>query len=492
MRSAGMVPFIDAVGNVRGRAYSIRGASAPAMFVGSHYDSVVDGGMFDGAMGIISGIAAVKALVLEAALTAGVVTAKQLTDAVADLETRHQAGKNDTLNIHSLLKPKTPMPKLLRPIEVVGFADEEGIRFSTTFLGSRALAGTLKSSGALESKDPDGHTISDALAIAGLDGSDDALAEATLSPGEAAGYVELHLEQGPVLEATGRSVGVVRGIAGQHRFAMSVRGEQGHAGTVPMKLRKDPMAGTAEIMSQVEKLCKDVAGKQGEGGDDSLVCTVGSVAVWPGAVNVIPGTVNFTLDVRSQSDEIRAGVLDALRKHVERICRRRELECTMEVRHQAAAVQCNPTLIDELASAVEETTELLLPRLGLTDDETNFIGPDGTEGVQCPGPEEGSGMLQSCANPEEFSLSTVRTATGAEIAALSSGAGHDAMAMVDIAPVGMLFVRCRGGVSHSPIEWVEPEDVATGTAALMQFLRTWERRAVDANETKVDLSNRTK
>ena len=479
MRSAGMVPFIDAVGNVRGRAYGLGGPDTPAMFVGSHYDSVVDGGMFDGAMGIISGIAAVKALVLEAAFTSGLVTAEELTDAVTAIETKHKAGKMDTINVHALLKHKSAIPRLKRPIEVVGFADEEGIRFSTTFLGSRALAGTLISSGALESMDPEGHTISDALAIAGLDGSNDALAEATLSPGEAAGYVELHLEQGPVLEATGRSVGVVRGIAGQHRLAVSVRGEQGHAGTVPMKLRKDPMAGAAEIMSQIEKVCRDVAGKQGEGGDDSLVCTVGHVAVWPGAVNVIARAVNFTLDVRSQSDDIRSIVLEDLQNHIDKICRRRQLDCSFEVRHKAPAVKCNPTLIDELASAVEETTGLLLPRLGLSEDNELF-GPDGTEGVQCPGPEEGTGLMQSCANPEEFSLSTVRTATGAEIAALSSGAGHDAMAMVDIAPVGMLFVRCRGGVSHSPIEWVEPEDVAIGTAALMQFLRTWEQKGLNA------------
>jgi len=490
MRAAGMTSWIDAVGNVRGRAAS-SDPTAPAMFVGSHYDSVIDGGIFDGAMGIITGIAAVKALIVEAAVTSGAVTVERLSTAIAELEAKTIAGEDSTLNIFSLLPPKGRAPVLRRPIEVAGFADEEGIRFQTTFLGSRALAGTLISSGALNSKDINGETLLDALMAVGMEGTEEAMAAAALHPGAAAGYIEVHLEQGPVLEASGRSVGVVRGIAGQSRLLITIKGEQGHAGTVPMRLRRDPMAGAAESIHKIETICRKITEDEGNRGlgDDSLVCTVGSLSTWPGAVNVIPGETSFTLDVRCQSDAVRSNVLGQVRKQVAEICTKRGLGSTVELRHNVEAIPCSSELVGQLADAVEESTEQLLPRLHLpstaeeiyTAARTKKCAASDAANNESSGSKSGqkqsskeSKQQQTCAAPIDFTLPTMKTSRGGEVAILASGAGHDAMAMSDIAPIGMVFVRCRGGLSHSPEEWVEPEDVATGVSTLVQFLYNWE------------------
>jgi allantoate deiminase len=490
MRAAGMTSWIDAVGNVRGRAASAD-PTAPAMFVGSHYDSVIDGGIFDGAMGIITGIAAVKALVLEAAVTSGAVSVDRLSTAIAELEAKGIAGEDSTLNIFSLLPPKGHAPLLRRPIEVAGFADEEGIRFQTTFLGSRALAGTLVDSGALNSKDSEGKTLLDALLEVGMEGTSEAMAAAALDPGAAAGYVEIHLEQGPVLEASGRSVGVVRGIAGQSRLLVTVKGEQGHAGTVPMRLRRDPMAGTAEVIFKLESICRKITENVSEG-DDSLVCTVGALSIWPGAVNVIPGAISFTLDVRCQSDVVREHVLDQVKEQVSEICSKRKLGSTVELRHNVQAIPCSSELVGQLADAVEESAEQLLPRLHLPSTAEDLYALKTKKCAASASESDASTMIdsktpqESCAAPIDFTLPTIKTSSGGEVPILASGAGHDAMAMSDITPIGMVFVRCRGGLSHSPEEWVEPEDVATGAAALLQFLYNWEMQSAQVNGTVME------
>ena len=471
MRAAGMQPYIDPVGNVRGFAAALTATgtdvAAPSMFVGSHYDSVVDGGHFDGAMGIICGIAAVKALILETALTQNILSTAQLEAVVAELTARHETGSTDvTLSIPDILPENAPMPLLQRPIQVVGFSDEEGVRFQSTFLGSQALAGSLVDSGALLSLDEQGFTLLDALKYAGMEGTVEALEKARLPPGVAAGYVEVHLEQGPVLETFNRAVGVVRGIAGQSRMLISVLGEQGHAGTVPMLMRHDPLAGATEMIFEVERYCKDITEKlKAEGGDDSLVCTVGSLSVWPGAVNVIPGSANFTLDVRCQTDAVRAGVLRHVRATVRRTCTKRKLICSVELRHDVGAVPCSKDLVMQLAQAVERSERKMMPRLNLPVFRS-------TPEPECDG-ESGGGVC--AALPEsDFVMSTVKMESGAEVPILASGAGHDGMAMSEITPIGMLFVRCRGGISHSPAEWVEPVDVASGVSALVEFLRGWE------------------
>lgn len=182
-----------------------------------------------------------------------------------------------TLNASALLR---------RSLRVVGFADEEGVRFQSTYLGSRALAGSLAASGALDARDGAGVTLREALAAEGA-GDEAALRALGVVPSAARAYVEVHMEQGPVLEAANSRLAAVSGIAGQARLAVRLAGSQGHAGTVPMALRRDPLPGAAEVVLALERLC--APGEDGAG--TGLVCTVGTLALWPGASNVIPGRV---------------------------------------------------------------------------------------------------------------------------------------------------------------------------------------------------------
>lgn len=171
---------------------------------------------------------------------------------------------------------------LARSLEVVGFADEEGVRFQSTYLGSRALSGGLAASGALDARDASGVSLRELLVQRGVSDA----AELAVGRGGALAYVEVHMEQGPVLEAAGARLAAVSGIAGQTRLGLTVRGEQGHAGTVPMPLRRDPVPAAAHIVAALERRCGGHAAKDSPTG---LVCTVGTFQVWPGASNVIAG-----------------------------------------------------------------------------------------------------------------------------------------------------------------------------------------------------------
>jgi allantoate deiminase len=224
--------------------------AAPRILIGSHYDTVHDGGKYDGALGIIAGIAAVKALLLEAVLAKGIVSVAELEQAAAATT----AGQS--LNLSQLLPAGSANAQhlLATPVHVVAFSDEEGVRFQSTFLGSRAVAGSLDT-GMLEAADADGMTVRQALEQAGFDPSPAALSSAMLRPEQLQAYVEVHLEQGPVLEAAGQRLGAVAAIAGQSRLLVEIVGEQGHAGTVPMRSRRDPLEAAAELMGQLERLC---------------------------------------------------------------------------------------------------------------------------------------------------------------------------------------------------------------------------------------------
>src|SRR5580692_11002102 len=241
MRDAGLRAHVDAIGNVCGR-YEGERPGLPCLMLGSHYDTVRDAGKWDGPLGLITAISC-----------------------VADL---HERGRR--------------MPFA---IEVTGFADEEGVRFASTLLGSRAVAGTFNER-VLGSKDSAGISMRDALIEFGLD--PDHVGAAARIRSELLAYVELHIEQGPVLEAQNLPVGVVSAIAGATRLAAKLTGMAGHAGTVPMALRRDALMGAAECISKIEELCLT-----DEGG---LVGTVGYIHAAPGATNVIPGQVHFTMD----------------------------------------------------------------------------------------------------------------------------------------------------------------------------------------------------
>lgn len=362
MREAGMSARFDAIGNVCGR-YEGERPGLPCLMLGSHYDTVRDAGKWDGPLGVITAISC-----------------------VADLNRR---GK-----------------RLPFAIEVVGFADEEGVRFASTLLGSRAVAGTFVES-VLGGKDRAGITMREAMVTFGLD--PDHIGAAARARGELLAYVELHIEQGPVLEAERLPVGVVTAIAGATRLAASLTGMAGHAGTVPMALRKDALTGAAECIVAIEELCRT--------DHDGLVGTVGYVNAMPGATNVIPGKVSFTMDIRAPTDIHRRKAVADIVRRVESIARTRALALQVDVTHENRTVPCAPWLKAQVAEAV--------------------------------------------------------AAEGFAVFELPSGAGHDGMAMIDIADVAMIFVRCRGGISHHPDEHVELVDADAGARVLLRLIENF-------------------
>jgi allantoate deiminase len=365
MREAGMAAHLDAIGNVCGRYEGDR-PGLPCLMLGSHYDTVRDAGKWDGPLGLISAISC-----------------------VADLNRRGR--------------------RLPFAIEVIGFADEEGVRFASTLLGSRAVAGTFDES-VLNTRDHGGISMRDALVKFGLD--PEHIAAAARARRELHAYVELHIEQGPVLEQQNLAVGVVTAISGATRLAAKLTGMAGHAGTVPMALRRDALAGAAECIGMVEEFCKtDQAG---------LVGTVGTIDAMPGATNVIPGLVSFSLDIRAPADPHRKRAVADIVRRIEAIANRRKLALQLDVTHENRTVPCAPWLTAQVADAV--------------------------------------------------------AAEGHPVFELPSGAGHDGMAMVDISDVAMIFVRCRGGISHNPAEHVETADADAGARVLLRLVENFRPR----------------
>lgn len=391
MEDAGLTTWVDGLGNVHGRVQPPN-ASNKALLIGSHLDTVVDAGMFDGALGIISAISALKVL--------------------------NVTGRSRNLQ---------------HPVEVIAFSDEEGVRFQSTFLGSAAIAGVLPAS-TLQVPDKSGLTVQDVLKENLIDTMEENLSQIKYEPESVLGYVEVHIEQGPVLESVGLPLAVVKGIAGQTRLKLTVRGSQGHAGTVPMHMRQDPMTAAAELIVLLESLCKrphDFISANGhcnaftvESLSGSLVCTVGQISTWPSASNVIPGQVAFTIDIRTTDDIGREAIIYELSNQMHRICDGRSVSCFLDRKHDADAVSCDGELNSKLKSAAYTAVK----RMAGED-----IG---------------------------------------DVPVLMSGAGHDAMAMSHLTKVGMLFVRCRGGISHSPEEHVLEDDVWAAGLAIQVFLET--------------------
>jgi allantoate deiminase len=257
----------------------------------------------------------------------------------------------------------------------------------------------------LASADANGVTVGEALKAYGKDPKD--IAAAAYRSDEAAGYVEVHIEQGPVLESRSEPLGIVTGIVGQVRLRVTVTGEAGHAGTVPMKLRHDAYAGAAEMALALEKIAN-------EHPEDGMVGTVGRIEAVPGAVNIIPGRVLFTVDLRALTDARRVEATERFSAEAARIAKARGLTVSIEPFHEIATAHCAPVLQDALAASVTE--------LGHT---------------------------------------AVR---------LPSGAGHDAQVMARLCPAAMLFVRCRGGISHNPAEFASVADMGLAVAALTKFI----------------------
>jgi allantoate deiminase len=358
MRAAGMAVRTDAVGNLIGR-YEASTAGAPTLLLGSHLDTVRDAGKYDGPLGVMAALACVERL--------------------------HARDE-----------------RLPFAIEVLGFADEEGLRFHTAYLGSTVFAGTFDANTLNQS---DGDEITLAGAMRAFGGDPDTLVASARRKDDLLGYCEVHIEQGPVLEAQGVPVGVVSAIQGQTRVSLTFTGVAGHAGTVPMALRHDTLCAASEFVLAVELLARKTPG---------LVATVGQLEVEPGASNVIVGRAVLSLDVRHPEDEVRESAVQRLRERAEQLASERRVTVKWQPVSENHSVPCSPRLTETLAEAVADA--------------------------------------------------------GHPVPRLASGAGHDAVPMSSLTDIAMLFVRCKGGVSHSPAESVEVADVAAAIEVLERFL----------------------
>ena len=356
MRAAGMAVRVDEGGNLVGR-FPGETADAPALLIGSHLDTVPDGGKYDGALGVLLGLAAVEAL----------------------------GGR--------------PLPFA---IEVVGFAEEEGVRYRSPYLGSLAFVGRFDRS-LLDRSDASGIAMADAYRSFGLD--PDRIDRAAQDPERYLGYLEAHIEQGPVLESEGLSVAVVDAIAGQSRLTLAFEGKAAHAGTEPMRSRRDALAAAAEFVLAVERHAGSVAG---------LVGTVGTIAVAPGAGNVVPGSARLSLDLRHADDAARESALASLLDEAGRLANRRGILFQVEHSEHHPAVPADLELSNLLATAIEDA--------------------------------------------------------GQPARRLVSGAGHDAAVLALFTPMALLFLRSPGGVSHHPDEKIIVEDVQVSLDVLLRFL----------------------
>ena len=361
MKDAGMTVTEDALGTMRGHWRPQGVTSKRRLLIGSHIDTVIDAGRYDGPLGVVVGILAVK----------------------------HLASRN------------VPLPF---GIDVLAFGDEEGSRFRSTLASSSACAGIFDNA-SLAFADRNGITLAQAIETYGKAVS--GIPAAAYARDEAAAYIEVHIEQGPVLEAKNLPLGVVTAIVGQSRMRVVVLGEAGHAGTVPMPMRHDALAGSAEIVLAIERIAKTYSA-------DNMVATVGRIEASPGATNVIAGRVGFSIDLRSTTDSMRKAAGEQIRQEAQRIAAARKLEVAFEPFHETVTTPCAPHLQDLLESAIEDT---------------------GQRAIKLP-----------------------------------SGAGHDAQVMARLCPSAMLFVRCRGGISHNPAEYASPADIGRAAAALVRFI----------------------
>ena len=359
MQEAGLSTWQDAAGNQCGR---LEGATPglPALLLGSHLDTVPSAGRYDGILGVLTAIAVVDRI--------------------------RASGRS-----------------LPFALEVVAFGDEEGTRFGTALLGSRALAGTWLDAW-WELADEDGTTLHDAFLAFGLDPA--LIGRAARTADDFVGYLEAHIEQGPVLEELDRPLGIVSSIAGARRFQVIITGKAGHSGT-PWTHRRDALAGASEAIVAIERLARDA----------DLIATVGHLAVHPDAVNVIAGRAEFSLDLRGRFDADRDRAWQQIETLVEEICAARGLHVTVEQTHSAPAAHCSDGLRAVIATGIRVA---------------------------------GIGTADGSRPPLE----------------LLSMAGHDAMAIAHLTQIGMLFVRCAGGVSHHPDESVTEADVAAALDAV--------------------------
>lgn len=357
MEDAGLAVRQDEAGNLIGRLEGERQGEG-AIATGSHIDTVIHAGLFDGALGVLGGIEALRAI-------------------------KEQGIKHDS------------------PLEVICFTDEEGVRFGAGYLGSRAMAGAWKRNW-LELADSAGTTLREAMKYADLNPHQAARARRSRDAVKA--YVELHIEQGHVLEELGEAVGIATAIYGHCWLEVSIRGRADHAGTTPMKLRQDPLAAAAAALLAIEQIAIQQGG----------VATIGTLNLAPGAINVIPGEVVFTIDMRHEASEPLRQMELAITAALERSAEARGLTISIRAIDGAQPVQASKRIVEAIASSCAS--------VGLTD------------------------TYMVC------------------------GAGHDAVAMNELTDIGLILIRSRAGISHHPLEWSSPDDCEAGANVLLNTL----------------------
>ena len=360
MRGAGLETRLDAFGNLWGR-WAGSEPDAPRVVTGSHVDTTLNAGRYDGVVGVLGAIEAVRSL--------------------------RDSG----------FAPR-------RSLEVIAVAGEEP-RFGTGCIGSRALVGALGPDALEAMRDRDGVSLAEALRGAGFDPA--RIAEARLDPDTVHAFVELHIEQAAVLETHGEPIGVVTAIAAPHDLRLILRGAATHAGATPMALRRDALAGAAEVMTALERLARESA-------SGTTVGTVGVLRLRPGAINVVPGEVELDVDVRDSDLAAREAVVSGLLDAAREIAGRRGLEVEVEPIVEDTPVRCDDAVVAAAEAACEE---LGLPYRRMT-----------------------------------------------------SGAYHDAMILAAEVPVGMIFVPSAGGISHHPDEYTAPEQLDAGVRVLAGVL----------------------
>ncbi len=386
MREAGMTPHVDEMGNLIGHFPSVHNTEdAPLFLFGSHLDTVPNAGKYDGMLGVLLAIEVVETLGARPA-------------------------------------------DLPFALEVIGFSEEEGVRFRTPYLGSRALAGTFDAA-FLELKDKNGISMRQAMRHFGLVPDEWRAARHTSTSAnnsqQIVGYFEAHIEQGPFLEALGAPLGIVTSIAGQSRVRVRFSGQSGHAGTCPMPLRRDALAAASEWVLAVEAL-----GQKSPG----LVATVGILEVDSAASNIVPGEVMCSLDVRHGIDGTRETAVETLLQTARDLCARRGVGFEKLSHADQNAVPMDKTLLNHLKTACEA--------------------------LQLSAPE------------------------------MVSGAGHDAAIMASLAPCAMLFLRTPGGASHCPEEAVALEDVALAIESMKSFLIEVAQQTIQEQATQQEATQR--
>lgn len=361
MEEAGLTVSHDHFGNLIGRKEGKK-PGLPSVMLGSHIDSVLNGGRYDGIIGVIGAIEVVQII-------------------------------NDENISHD------------HPIEVVAFCEEEGSRFNDGLFGSRGMVGQIDAHNLKKRVDEKGISRYEALRTFGFGINPDKIEESIRKKGEIKLFLEMHIEQGPYLDETNQPVGIVKGIAGPSWYTITMEGVPGHAGTVPMSMRQDPMAGAAEVIAEVDKLCK-------QDPEADTVGTIGRIQSFPGGSNIIPHKVEFSLDLRDIDLERRQNVYAQIIKKIELVCAARKLSYSVDVNMEIDPVPCADSLIN--------------------------------------------------------TFNQISKAKGINAPVMISGAGHDAMLMADITDIGMVFVRCKDGISHQPREYAAQEDISLGTELLLE------------------------